>query len=477
MNAETLNENLYSVVGLDGEERTNVNFATIKEWYFKRQINESSLILSAEFGQWQMLKRVFNLDQFKAEFHHRNEANAYTSQTFSDPSILNTSLAEPLTEIFPATDKGNANYRSYPTENQKNYRTSQPPPATIYYNETVANNRAGSRLAAIFLITNLFIWFTSLFVMAMIPSEAVSETNGAYNFGEMVGKNIFKPLIDLYLAHRLWNATKDDNTGRIWTIVRTYAGSIIFLPYVFMFLSAGFYFAGFTALGAIVFYAFGLLIVLHGKESPAPSRIHAGWISFVLFILFSLLSISSSATIISDSGKNSQARKDLKKYELQSNEFVDSQTPVKITLPNGWKQYSLQNPYVTDPDARMIAMDPIGNRVAQFTVYPYPRKVEISNSEMSKALDESIKFAETKLKAADPSYNAILSSTIYLGDKIAKRIIFERKSLKKDKKTKGHVLFTMDEQNAYVLEMWCNEDSYQDAVKDFAQFETNFSVQ
>ena len=475
MNTESLNENVYSVVGLDGKERTNVNLDTIKEWYFKKEINESSLIFSIEIGQWQMLKKVFNLEELKVGFMQRNQTNSYNPNTFANPPIQNTAIAPSFPEHFPTTNKGNSNYTGYTTENHYNQRTLPPRQPTNYYNQAVTKSRAGFRLVAIFLVTNLIIWFISIFLSVFLNTDDSTGTTVAYKLGQKTGEGIIKIIIDLYLFSRLWNSKGEDNTGRIFVIIRTYLGSILFLPIVFMFFPAGFYLAGLTGLGSIVFYAIGLLILLHGKESPSPSRINIGWISFALFIVFSILAMYSSATIISNSSKNSQAFNDLNKYELPSNEFIDSQTPVKIILPVGWKQYSLQNPHITDPNARMIATDSTGNKGAKFTVYPFPRKMEISKSQLSMALDKAVELAEPKLKAEDSSYKTILSNTIYLKDKIAKRIIFERQRPGKNKKTKGNMIFTMDGQNAYVLEMWCDEDAYESAIKDFTQFEDNFS--
>src|SRR6185369_4198187 len=54
----------YSVVLLDGKERQNIPLEEVKNLFFRRQINQDSLICSSENPNWQMLRRAFDLSQW-----------------------------------------------------------------------------------------------------------------------------------------------------------------------------------------------------------------------------------------------------------------------------------------------------------------------------------------------------------------------------------------------------------------------------
>ncbi len=475
MNNESVAEKLYSVVGLDGKERNNVNLDTIKEWYFKREINESSLIFSSEIGKWQMLKRVLNLDEFKAEFYQRNSENSYPPPNVSGQFSQSSEYAQAFPEDFQPPNQSNSGYRNYSSQNQ--YDTSNSPAAQTNYQIIEETPRKGYRLASIFLLTNFFIWIVSSAIIAFYTSEPSAETDTAYQFGQEIGKNILKILIDLYLATKLWNAKDLENKVRIFTLIRTYIGSIIFLAITVPIFSAGLYINGFVLFGSIFFYGFGLLVILHGKEEPSPSRIMLGWLSFVLFIIFSVSSMYFSSNLMAESAEDSQFLNGLKKYQMQSNEFVDSENGVKITLPANWKQFSVPNPHIKEPHTRMIAMDSTEKIGAKLTVVPFPQKLDMSRINLSQALDKAFTVAEPNLKKETPSYKTIFSSSIYLDQKLVKRIVFERDSSKTGKKSKGHIIFTMDDQNMYILEMWTEEVNYQNALNDFTQFENNFLFQ
>src|SRR5688572_24047007 len=54
----------YSVVMLDGKELHCLSLEEVQDLFFNRQLNQDSLVCSAEDGQWQMLKRSFDLSQW-----------------------------------------------------------------------------------------------------------------------------------------------------------------------------------------------------------------------------------------------------------------------------------------------------------------------------------------------------------------------------------------------------------------------------
>ena len=336
MNSEPLNENSYSVVRLDGNEENNVSLDTIKEWYFKKQINESSLVFSAEIGQWRMLKKVFDLTAFKSEFstisNENNAGNRRTEAAFVAP-VHNPAETLPFVENFSVNAAGYGNHGTY---NSPGYGNYAPPP----------------------------------------PKK--------------------------------------------------------------------------------------------------KSRI--GWLMLPVVVLFGFAVLFSATKDILRSSKNARMFNEMKKFELPSNQFADSQSPVKITLPAGWKQYSPDNPYIKEKTARMVALDAKGNRVAQLTVHPFPQKMSFNSLQFEQILVESMDKLEPRLKSEDASYKTIAVSSTYIGDQVAKRVIFERNSSEPGKKVKGQMVITMDNQNVYVLEMWCEEDDFQEGTKDFTQFESNFSI-
>ncbi|HEX8636440.1 MAG TPA: hypothetical protein VF692_00145, partial [Pyrinomonadaceae bacterium] len=59
-----MNDNLFSAVTLDGKELNNLSERQIKELFFRRQINQNSLVCPEETQKWLMLKRVFDLPQW-----------------------------------------------------------------------------------------------------------------------------------------------------------------------------------------------------------------------------------------------------------------------------------------------------------------------------------------------------------------------------------------------------------------------------
>lgn len=77
-----MNEKEYTVVGLDGTEYPNINFEIIKEWYKNRIINDESLVLSPETGEWKMLKKVFDINELNPMRIVQSPPQSFTQPQF-----------------------------------------------------------------------------------------------------------------------------------------------------------------------------------------------------------------------------------------------------------------------------------------------------------------------------------------------------------------------------------------------------------
>jgi hypothetical protein len=493
-----MNNESYIVVGLDGKEHNNVQFETIKEWYLNRKLNGMSLVFSPQIGQWKMLKRVFDLNDFEPDTNYR-----------TPPQVSNS----PQTQVTQNYSQTPYNQNNQPLQNGTMYNPSaptqfQPPvyrqpnqgyaPPNNYarpstYAANAVNNfvelpRQGFKLAAIILSTNSVLWGISLFVILFFRAS-VSDSSADKAFQQMggdVAKGFIKLAIDLYIAKGLWNAVDEANKTRIWAIIRTYVGSILGLAVVGLFLAAKEPVGAVVTFGAIFFYALGLLVVLHGKESPSSGRVKLGWFSFILFVVFSFGSMSySSALVSSSAGLNSNSEEgkkmlsDVTKYEIAGKEFVDPATQAKVVLPNGWRMLSVQNPFMTTQYARMVATDALANKGAMLEIVNFPEAID-----KNAFLDKMVGITEDLLRKNSVTYRTVSASSIPFGNSIAKKIVFER--IKKADSTdkiknsqevfRGHIIIAADAHNAYILQMWSPKDEYDAAIPEFGMLERSFVV-
>lgn len=99
----------YNVVGLDGKEYANISLDTIKDWYNNKLLNENSLIFSTEAGQWQKLKNVFNLAEFKVGQNAPPQGLQYqpnfNQPPFKDPNQTYNSQFQPNQNFYPPAKK------------------------------------------------------------------------------------------------------------------------------------------------------------------------------------------------------------------------------------------------------------------------------------------------------------------------------------------------------------------------------------
>src|SRR5215213_39595 len=270
----------YSVVLLDGKELQNLSLEQVKDLFFKRQINQNSLMCSGENPNWQMLKRAFDLSQWipsgappspvaNNNFPPQNNpfaappSNPFQAPTsqFEPPLSQPAPAQQPVTfNQFPpnqpsqpvnpyAQNASNGYSQNNQTEtyyqaetnqtnynfqnNQSNFAPSKySNPANSYnYSPNFAANytnhgesRKGLRQAAVFLIANVVL---NIIIMMMenLIATAPGTNEGRVETG--FGRIIISLIIDLVLAARLWK-NEETETARKWVLARTYLGFIVF---------------------------------------------------------------------------------------------------------------------------------------------------------------------------------------------------------------------------------------------------------
>lgn len=77
---------VYSVVLLDGKERQNLSLDEIKDLFFKRQLNQNSLVSSSENPHWQMLKRAFDVANWIPSAAPAQNAFPLPNNPFAQPN-------------------------------------------------------------------------------------------------------------------------------------------------------------------------------------------------------------------------------------------------------------------------------------------------------------------------------------------------------------------------------------------------------
>lgn len=106
-----MNDKTYHIVGLDGQEYKDIEYALIREWYAARLVNEESLVFDHEIGQWKKLLNVFNLAELNTARNllmQQNAANYQNNQqTFHDP-VLPANPPPTFNQNFPPNRNFNA---------------------------------------------------------------------------------------------------------------------------------------------------------------------------------------------------------------------------------------------------------------------------------------------------------------------------------------------------------------------------------
>lgn len=75
----------YTVVTLDGQEHSNLDAETVKEWFLKKKLREDSFVKSSETGEWKLLRKVFDVGLWVSQRFGNNSINQqqqFIAQTF-----------------------------------------------------------------------------------------------------------------------------------------------------------------------------------------------------------------------------------------------------------------------------------------------------------------------------------------------------------------------------------------------------------
>lgn len=518
----------YSVVLLDGKELHCLTLEEVQDLFFKRQINQTSLVCDAENPQWQMLKRAFDLSQWIS-----NNAPPLVSQNASQPQInpfqqTNQVVQPPINPFeqanpanqpitfnqFPPNHSNNnfgqngysqnnqteTYYQAETSQTDYNFQNNQPNIAPSKYgnagnsysyapnfsqnSSNSSETRRGLRPAAVFLLVNAAFYVAYLVIGKSFGSAETGSSSEAYNAGRTTGA--FLPLIiDLVLAFKLWKLD-DAESARKWVLVRSYFGFIVFgliIPAISF--SSGEMFVGVFSFIATFFYFISLALVLHGKENPSPSRVVIGMGTFAIYflVMFGTISLSLVGSLAPSLAKFNIENQQFEKYKIEGKEFEDKTTGAKVVLPEGWSMISLNNPIVNTPEARMIAVDNAGNRLTMLEVVPVPAQLDMKRQSSAQILDL---IADGVVKAMNENvrkqgglagggdFKEITRLSIFIGKHPAKLLVIDK--TEQGEKLKGHLIITYDELTFYALHSWCPASEYNDAQNDFTFFEKNFSV-
>ncbi len=511
---------------LDGNELHCLSLEEVQDLFFKRQLNQDSLVCNAEDGQWHMLKRVFDLSQWissgasqvATQNNYQPQVNPFEQMNPADqannfepppnpadqPVTFNQFPQNPPSNNFgqntsngysqnnqtetyyqAETNQTNYNFQNNPT----NYAPSKynNPAGSYNYSPNLSNTpekRNGLRAAAGFLFVNALFYVAYMIFGSTIP-EPSGVNSSAYNAGRSTGA--FLPLlIDLILAVKLWRLD-DGDSARKWVLFRSYFGFIVFgliFP-VIMLKTGNPVVAGFSFISTF-FYFISLAIVLHGKENPAPSRVIIGSATFAVYflIMFGTLGLAFIGKHLPDMAKfNLPNNPQFEKYKIEGKEYEDKITGAKIVLPEGWSMLKMDNPVVRTPTARMIAVDKGGNRLTMLEVVPVPGNLDMKKQNPAVILD---KLADNVVGALNDEvmknggiggrddFKEVTRLSIYIGKHPAKLLVFDK--TEQGEKMKGHLIITYDELTFYVLHSWCPAAEYEQAQNDFTFFEKNFTV-
>jgi len=191
---------------------------------------------------------------------------------------------------------------------------------------------------------------------------------------------------------------------------------------------------------------------------------------------------------------------ELKNYEIPGDEFVEEKSGAKIKLPKEWRMLKADNPimpiYNRDElnselekdglsETMMMATDKMANQVLLAEVIHFPDRVD---NVLFFKQGVGIVEQEIKKQSVDDTYKRILETTIPLDNRMAKKIIFERVTNKKNPRAeefgivignepiKGQIIILSNDYHAVIMQMWTKKDNFDKAATDFDFIEKNFSI-
>jgi cytochrome b561 len=438
----------YSVVLLDGKELHCLSLDQVQDLFFKRQLNQNSLVCNAEDGKWQMLKRAFDIAQWipnaaqavpeqiyqpavnpfeqtgglnqSHPFQNINNPFAPAAQTndfqTADPTNRpvnfnqfppnpTNSFAHDSTDSYSQNNQTETYYQAETSQTNYNFQNNDAgfapskysaPAGSYSYSPNFPPNTPGSahprpglRAGAVFLFGNA-LFYAALLIFAWVsPDSGMSEEKSeAYHVGRKFGM-LIPLLISLSLGVRLWSA-ENSESARKWALGISYLGFIAWG----LFFSLTLILTGNALMGAFGFvfsllYFTSMALVLHGKDSPSATRIITGSATYAVYflIMFGSISLAFIGTLAPQISKLNTQNARIDQFRVEGKDFQDKTTGAKVVLPEGWTMVSLDNPLVRSPEARMIAVDTSGRSLAMLEVVPVPAALDMKRQNSSVMLE------------------------------------------------------------------------------------------
>ncbi|MBS1795208.1 MAG: hypothetical protein JSS81_15225 [Acidobacteria bacterium] len=530
----------YTIVLLDGKELRNLSLEQIRELFFKRQINQDSLVCSTDNPRWQMLRKAIDVNNWiplaAAPVHQNppppavNPFDAPAAPVYNPPppvypsNQLNPPPANPgpyYQNGYSQHNQSETYYQAETTQTSYNFQNNPAEFAPSKYQnpanpfqtpgnpvphqsnpfqngpavyQTPASNfnqrvndgipsgeRNGLRPAAVMLIVNAVI-NVLLMVLETVAANGPTAVNDKPANGVVrLGVSL---VIDILLAIKLWK-NDDAETARKWVLARTYLGFLVFGVIVpFTRIPTDGLIAGTVNFIAYFLLLVSVLLVLHGKRGPSPARVMAGVGTFALFFLFNfgVIALSGVALVAPNFSKFELAGKQMEKYKIEGTEYEDKTTGAKVVLPEGWSMIDLKNPLINSPQARMIAIDKQEKRLTMFEVVPVPANLDMKRADSAYILDQLADNVVAALREESRNAGGFGENSFR---EITRMNIFIGKhparllifeKVDDGEKVRGHLIITFDELTFYVLHSWCPAAEYEQARNDFTFFEKNFTV-
>lgn len=191
---------------------------------------------------------------------------------------------------------------------------------------------------------------------------------------------------------------------------------------------------------------------------------------------------------------------ELKNYEIPGEEFVEEKSGAKFKLPKEWRMLKTDNPilpvYNRDElnaelekdglsETMMMATDKMANQMLLAEVIHFPNRID--NVQF---FNQGVGIVENEIKkqSIDNTYKRILETTIPLDNRMAKKIVYERITSRKnpraeefgivagDEPIKGQIIIVANDYQAVIMQMWTKKSNFDKAAADFDFIEKNFSI-
>ena len=293
----------YKAVTLDGQEHSDIDLFTLKQWYFARRLNPDSLVLSSETSEWKLLKNLFDQAQWEEE-ERKTRGLGPSDSVFK--ALISSQPVRHLPETISQTP----------------YHYDRP-------------NELGLRAAGILLFINAACTLASLLLLATKPGGS-SSSSRAWGFSI---------LLDVAVGAKLLTSENASRWQKV-ALVRVSLGALLF-GLVWMIIGPN---DMMRLLGFLeVVFASSFYILLIGQASR--TRVKIGVLTFVI----SICGLVGVLALYGHSG-DASAKREILKYALPTRSFRDVPSGSELTLPDGWVMLPIDNPIVPIPDANMIAV-------------------------------------------------------------------------------------------------------------------------